>query len=59
MALAAHVNSGGPGAYPFAHLGDVDADNDVDVADLNYLIDYYFQCGPCPAGDWVILDCTP
>jgi hypothetical protein len=54
MALAAHVNAAGPGAYPFAHLGDVDADGDVDNADLNYLIAYYFDCGPCPQGEWTL-----
>jgi hypothetical protein len=52
MMLADIVGGSVPGAIPFEHLGDVDADNDVDNADLNYLINYYFGCGPCPLGDW-------
>jgi outer membrane protein assembly factor BamB len=52
MTLADIVGGSVPGAIPFAHLGDVDADGDVDNADLNYLINYYFHCGPCPRGDW-------
>ncbi|HEX2896473.1 MAG TPA: hypothetical protein VHP63_00290, partial [candidate division Zixibacteria bacterium] len=52
MTLADIVGGSVPGAIPFEHLGDVDADNDVDNADLNYLINYYFGCGPCPLGDW-------
>jgi outer membrane protein assembly factor BamB len=52
MILGDIVGGTVPGAIPFAHLGDVDADNDVDNADLNYLINYYFGCGPCPLGDW-------
>jgi hypothetical protein len=51
MALADIVGGSG-GAIPFEHLADVDADSDVDNADLNYLINYYFGCGPCPLGDW-------
>ncbi len=53
MMLADIVGGSVPGAIPFEHLGDVDADNDVDNADLNYLIAYYFDCGACPLGDWV------
>lgn len=53
MTLADIVGGSVPGAIPFEHLADVDADGDVDNADLNYLINYYFQCGPCPGGDWV------
>jgi hypothetical protein len=52
MTLADIVGGSIPGAIPFEHLGDVDADSDVDNADLNYLINYYFGCGPCPLGDW-------
>jgi len=52
MMLADVVGGSVPGAIPFEHLGDVDADGDVDNADLNYLIAYYFDCGPCPLGDW-------
>jgi hypothetical protein len=53
MTLADIVGGSVPGAIPFEHLADVDADGDVDNADLNYLINYYFHCGPCPEGDWV------
>jgi hypothetical protein len=53
MTLADIVGGSVPGAIPFAHLGDVDADGDVDNADLNYLINYYFGCGPCPVGAWM------
>ncbi len=52
MVLADIVGGSVPGAIPFQHLGDVDADGDVDSFDLNYLIAYYFDCGPCPLGDW-------
>jgi hypothetical protein len=52
MTLADIVGGSVPGAIPFEHLGDVDADGDVDNADLNYLINYYFGCGPCPLGEW-------
>jgi hypothetical protein len=41
-----------PGPIPFMHLGDVNADGNVDGLDLDYLIAYYFDCGPCPTGDW-------
>ncbi len=51
MALADIVGGSG-GAIPFAHLADVNADNSINNADLNYLINYYFGCGPCPLGDW-------
>jgi hypothetical protein len=50
--LAGTVN-GGPGAIPFRHLADVNADGNIDMADVDYLIDYYFNCGPCPIGDWI------
>jgi hypothetical protein len=49
--LAGTVN-GGPGAIPFQHLSDVNADNAIDMLDVDYLIDYYFNCGPCPVGDF-------
>jgi len=42
-----------PGPIPFMHLGDVNADGNVDPMDLDYLIAYYFECGPCPMGDWM------
>ena len=44
---------GGPGAIPFQHLSDVNADGAVDVGDLDYLIAYYFDCGPCPQGVFI------
>jgi len=49
--LAGTVN-GGPGAIPFQHLSDVNADTAIDMLDVDYLIDYYFNCGPCPVGDF-------
>jgi len=49
--LAGTVN-GGPGAIPFQHLSDVNADLAIDIADVNFLIAYYFDCGPCPLGDF-------
>lgn len=49
--LAGTVN-GGPGAIPFQHLSDVNADDAIDMLDVDYLIDYYFNCGPCPVGDF-------
>ncbi len=51
--LANTVNNGTPGAVPFEHLSDVNADTFIDMADVNYLIAYYFDCGPCPLGDFV------
>jgi len=52
MTLADIVGGSVPGAIPFEHLADVDADGDIDNVDLDYLINYYFGCGPCPLGDW-------
>ena len=51
--LAETVN-GGPGAVPFRHLSDVNADGDIDINDVLYLLTYYFDCGLCPVGDWVL-----
>jgi len=54
--LAATVN-GGPGAVPFKHLSDVNADGiNGDMADVEYLKAFYFECGPCPMGAWI---CDP
>ncbi|MEW5995443.1 MAG: hypothetical protein AB1744_13755, partial [Candidatus Zixiibacteriota bacterium] len=50
--LAGHV-AGGPGAVPFKHLGDVNADGGIDALDVDYMLDFYFRCGPCPIADWV------
>ncbi|MBI5267000.1 MAG: hypothetical protein HY851_07180, partial [candidate division Zixibacteria bacterium] len=53
--LAATVNFGGPGAIPFEHLGDVNASGGApDQADVDFLINFYFGCGPCPAGAWTM-----
>jgi hypothetical protein len=49
--LAGHLN-GGPGPVPFKHLRDVNADGSFDMADLDYLIDFYFRCGDCPVAAW-------
>jgi len=55
--LAATVNvTGAPGAVPFKHLSDVNADGNIDILDVDYLIDFYFNCGPCPMGAWL---CSP
>ena len=50
--LAGTVN-GGPGAVPFQHLSDVNADGAIDGLDVDYLIDYYFNCGACPMGEFI------
>lgn len=53
--LAEHVNYAEPGPIPFRHLGDVDASGGVpSLTDVQYLVDYYFNYGPCPKGDWVL-----
>jgi len=53
--LAANVNFGGPGAIPFAHLADVNASGGTaNQADVDYLVNFYFNCGPCPAGAWTM-----
>ncbi len=53
--LANNVNYGGPGAIPFVHMGDVDASGGApNQADVTYLVNYYFSCGPCPVGAWVL-----
>lgn len=54
MTVVGIVSGSVPGAIPFEHLADVDADGDVDAADVDYLVDYYFNNGPCPAGDWTL-----
>ncbi len=53
--LAATVN-GGPGAVPFKHLSDVNADGAINASDVDRLIDFYFNCGVCPDGAWI---CDP
>jgi len=49
----ANAINGGPGGVPFAHLLDVNADTFVDAADVQHMIDFYFNNGACPVGDWV------
>jgi hypothetical protein len=44
-----------PGPIPFVHLGDVDASGGApDMADVTYLVNYYFNCGACPLGAWTL-----
>jgi hypothetical protein len=43
-----------PGPYPYEYLGDVNVDGSVNDLDVNYLIDYYFNGGADPQGDWVL-----
>jgi hypothetical protein len=51
--LANSVNGNGPGPIPFQHLGDVDGLGGLpDMADVLYLIEWYFGAGDCPIGDW-------
>ena len=51
--LANSVNGNGPGPIPFQHLGDVDGLGGLpDMADVLYLIEWYFGAGECPIGDW-------
>ena len=54
MYLATYVNGPvlSPGPIPFMHLGDVDCDGDVGNDDVLHLIEWYFDDGPCPCGDW-------
>jgi hypothetical protein len=56
--LGAIINGVVPGAIPFEHLADVNAISDpgsgVTAADLAYMINFYFFCGPCPEGAWEI-----
>ncbi|MEW5925306.1 MAG: hypothetical protein AB1746_15095, partial [Candidatus Zixiibacteriota bacterium] len=49
-----YVYYGGNGPYPFLHLGDVNNDTVVDGADVAYLINYYFNNGPCILADWTL-----
>jgi hypothetical protein len=53
--LADNVNFAGPGAIPFAHLGDVNASGGApDIADVQFLVDFYFNYGPCALGAFVL-----
>ncbi|UCE23839.1 MAG: PQQ-like beta-propeller repeat protein [Candidatus Zixiibacteriota bacterium] len=47
--------AGDPGPKPlFEHLADVDNSGAVDMADVYYMVDYWFGSGPGPVGDWVL-----
>ena len=48
-----NILAGGAGAVPFEHLADVNADGAINTADMEYMIEYYFNCGVCPMGDWM------
>jgi hypothetical protein len=53
--LATNVNYSGPGPIPFKHMGDVNISGGLpNMADVQYLVDFYFNYGPCPLGDWVL-----
>jgi hypothetical protein len=52
--LANFLFHGGVGPIPFAHLSDVNADGVSNLTDVNYMVDYYFNYGPAPIGDWEI-----
>lgn len=52
--LAAYVNFGGNGPFPFMYLGDVNLDETIDINDVLYLKEFYFNGGPCPLGEWEI-----
>jgi hypothetical protein len=53
--LASNVSYGGPGPIPFVHLGDVNLSGGAPtIADVTYLVNYYFSCGPCPMGEFVL-----
>ncbi len=52
--LAAYVNFGGNGPFPFMYLGDVNLDETIDINDVLYLKAFYFNGGPCPLGEWEI-----
>ncbi|MBU8934050.1 MAG: PQQ-binding-like beta-propeller repeat protein [candidate division Zixibacteria bacterium] len=50
--LAITVADGTPGAIPFQHLSDVDGDPGglINIDDVYFLIDFYFNGGDCPVG---------
>jgi hypothetical protein len=41
------------GPYPFWHLGDVNNDTVINSADVDLLIDFYFNFGACPSNEWM------
>jgi hypothetical protein len=46
------VNGTGPGPIPFLFLGDLNCDDEIGQADVDVLVNYYFNCGECPCGEW-------
>jgi hypothetical protein len=52
--LNKYVADGVYGPVPFWHLGDVNADGDINSTDVDFMIEYYFNCGECPTGNWVL-----
>jgi hypothetical protein len=58
VALWNMINAGGPGPL-FLHLADVNADGNVDNADVTYLATYYFCQGPAPVGAWALPNICP
>ncbi len=56
MTIVDIVNGSVLGAIPFKHLADVVGDDEgvVNEADITYLVDYYFNNGPCPKGAWTL-----
>jgi hypothetical protein len=52
--LNCYVNDCGCTPYPFLYLGDVNADGNINTADVDYLFNYLFMGGPLPTGDWIV-----
>jgi hypothetical protein len=56
--LAENVNYPGPthpGPVPFMHQGDVNASGGLpNIADVQYMVDFYFNYGPCAKGAFVL-----
>ncbi len=50
--LADRVYGTGPGAIPFEIMGDVSGNDVIDGADVTYLVNYYFNHGACPVGQF-------
>jgi hypothetical protein len=51
--LANRISYGGPGAYPYEYLGNVNVNTTspyYTIEDVVYLAEYYFEYGPCPDG---------
>jgi hypothetical protein len=46
------VKCEGNPSYPFRYLSDVNCDGDTDQLDEAYMLDYYFNNGPAPTGQW-------